>query len=391
VSAKSLYEILQVHPEASPEVIKAAYKSLSTKYHPDKDKSADAAQRFAEIQNAFNILSEPDRRRQYDANLARGLDSTEATSGSSVVFRVDGSSTFLTLDEHHRRGWQESAACDLSNHDFSGVSFKGAKLAKAKLDGSRFNGCDFRGADLTDCSAKDCQFNKADFAGAKLISTDFSNSKIRAAKLFGLGPVWQSECKSEADRFGISDYEKTLVSNDEYENTVAVKANFNGCDLTASLFRASKEITNQQSRSSKSAFGRVGEITVWTRQLFRSCKVTDCDFSGACLIDCDLKSIDLRQSVFLRTNVQRAQMQGCNVGGVDLSSSNLIDTDLTGCILSDTTRFPEGYAVPKGAKNSDAQQRQMDKHLASEHNTIRGTIVVVAVVFVVFMLLFALN
>jgi curved DNA-binding protein CbpA len=186
VSGNSLYENLQVHPDASPEVIKAAYKSLSRKYHPDRDKSADAARRFAEIQQAFEILSDPDRRRQYDANPTQG---TSASSGSSVVFRVDGTSTFLTLAEHHRRDWKEAASCDLSNHDFSGVSFKNAILSKAKLDGSKFNGCDFRGADLTDCSAKDCQFDKADFAGAKLMRTDLSGSRIRAAKFFCVGPV----------------------------------------------------------------------------------------------------------------------------------------------------------------------------------------------------------
>ena len=101
VSSKSHYEILQVHPDASPKVINAAYKSLSTKYHPDRDKSADAARPFAEIQHAFEVLSDPDGRRRYDANPGQG---TAAKSESSVVFRVDGTSTFLTLAEHQRRG-----------------------------------------------------------------------------------------------------------------------------------------------------------------------------------------------------------------------------------------------------------------------------------------------
>ena len=386
MSAKTLYEILQVHPEASPEVIKAAYKSLSTKFHPDRDKSADAVRRFAEIQKAFDVLSDADRRRQYDADLARGLESTSATSGSSVVFRVDGTNTFLTLDEHHRRGWQEAAACDLSNHDFSGVSFKDAKLAKAKLDGSRFNGCDFRGADLTDCSAKDCQFDKADFAGAKLNQTDFSCSKIREAKFIGVGSIWQSECKSAADRFESSDFEKTLVSDNEPGNTVAVKANFSGCDLTASLFGAPQEIIKQQSRTSRSVFGADHEIAVWTRQRFRSCAVTECDFSGAWLIDCNLKSIDLRQSVFLRANLQRAQMQGCNVGGVDLASCNVIDTDLTGCTVNEGTRFPKGYAMPKGAKNSTEEKQQLRQEQESE-KAFLGTIAVLGIVFLIFLFL----
>lgn len=280
MSTKTHYEILQVHPEASPEVIKAAYKSLSTKFHPDRDKSADAAGRFAEIQKAFDVLSDADRRRQYDADLARGLESTSATSGSSVVFRVDGTSTFLTLDEHHRRGWQEAAACDLSNHDFSGVSFKDAKLAKAKLDGSRFNGCDFRGADLTDCSAKDCQFDKADFAGAKL---------------------------------------------------------------------------------------------------------TKCEFSQASLIDSNLKCSDLRQLVVLRTNLQRAQMQGCNVGGVDLSSCNLVDANLTGCVFDDSTKFTVGYPVPKEAVNWDAERRRDSE----ETSRVLRMMLAIGLVLLLFIVVFA--
>ena len=109
---KSLYEIQQVHHDAPPEVIKAAYKSLSTKYHPDRDKSADAARRFAEIQQAFEVLSDPDRRRRYDANPGQGAT---ASAGSSVVLRVDGTSTFLTLAEHQRRGWRAAASHQQNN------------------------------------------------------------------------------------------------------------------------------------------------------------------------------------------------------------------------------------------------------------------------------------
>lgn len=60
---KSLYEILQVLPD----VIRAVYRSLSAKYHPDKDSSEQAAEQFAQVQQAFETLSDPDKRTQYDA------------------------------------------------------------------------------------------------------------------------------------------------------------------------------------------------------------------------------------------------------------------------------------------------------------------------------------
>lgn len=64
--AKSYYEILQVHPDASQEVIRAAYRALSTKYHPDKDPSQEGLAHFKQVQQAFETLSDPIRQRQYD-------------------------------------------------------------------------------------------------------------------------------------------------------------------------------------------------------------------------------------------------------------------------------------------------------------------------------------
>jgi curved DNA-binding protein CbpA len=67
--ARTFYEILQVLPDASPEVIRAAYRSLSAKYHPDKDGSKEAAKSFAQIQMAFETLSDADRKAEYDKQL----------------------------------------------------------------------------------------------------------------------------------------------------------------------------------------------------------------------------------------------------------------------------------------------------------------------------------
>lgn len=63
---KDYYAILQVHPRAEPEVIEAAYRRLSRKYHPDVSGEADAGQRMREFNEAFEVLSDPARRRAYD-------------------------------------------------------------------------------------------------------------------------------------------------------------------------------------------------------------------------------------------------------------------------------------------------------------------------------------
>lgn len=60
-----LYEVLGVDSDSPEEMIKAAYRSLAQQYHPDKCRGDSA--RFLEIQGAYEVLSDPERRKAYDA------------------------------------------------------------------------------------------------------------------------------------------------------------------------------------------------------------------------------------------------------------------------------------------------------------------------------------
>ena len=383
---QSLYEILQVRLDASPEVIKAAYKTLTAKYHPDRDSSKEAARAFAEIQRAFEVLSDPVRRRQYDMNPSANRT---ATAEPTAVLRADGSSTFLTLAEHQRRGWQEAAGCDLSNRDFSGVSFKNAKLAGARLDGSRFIGCDFRGADLTNCSAKRCQFDKGDFAGARLVKCDLSNCSIRDAKFFGMGSRWESANVDPRERFEESDHRKTRLSRPEDEEGGAILYNANFCqsDLTGTAFSKPHESVTE-SKQSSSSWGTQKETKLWTKQFFRSAAVTDCDFSEAALLRCDCEGLSLTGSKFESTNLQQADMRSCDVAGIDLSTANLLDTNLTECQYTESTVFPSGFAVPRGATLRGQASLRSPKEVADVFSDNIG--VVIFLTIAVFLFLFAI-
>jgi molecular chaperone DnaJ len=67
-SKKDYYDSLGVNRDASDEDIKKAYRKLAMKHHPDRNPdSKDAEEKFKEIKEAYEILSEPEKRRAYDA------------------------------------------------------------------------------------------------------------------------------------------------------------------------------------------------------------------------------------------------------------------------------------------------------------------------------------
>ena len=64
--AKSLYETLEVSENASSDEIKKAYRKLARKYHPDVNKEKDAEEKFKEINAAYEVLSDSQKKQQYD-------------------------------------------------------------------------------------------------------------------------------------------------------------------------------------------------------------------------------------------------------------------------------------------------------------------------------------
>ena len=67
--SKDYYEILEVHPRATQEIVDKAYRVLAKRYHPDKhspDKQEWAHTKFKELSEAYNILSHSDLREKYD-------------------------------------------------------------------------------------------------------------------------------------------------------------------------------------------------------------------------------------------------------------------------------------------------------------------------------------
>lgn len=66
----TFYAALNVKPSAAPDEIKAGYRSMAKRWHPDVNKDPDATEMFKRIGAAYEVLSDPAKRRRYDAGLA---------------------------------------------------------------------------------------------------------------------------------------------------------------------------------------------------------------------------------------------------------------------------------------------------------------------------------
>jgi DnaJ family protein A protein 2 len=102
VQSTKYYDILGVSPSADANQIKKAYIKKSKEFHPDKNKSKDAEEKFKDIAKAYQVLSDPEKRKQYDvmgeniegSGMPPGVDPNDLFQsffgGNGANFRFEG-------------------------------------------------------------------------------------------------------------------------------------------------------------------------------------------------------------------------------------------------------------------------------------------------------------
>lgn len=127
---KTLYEILEVSENASPEIIEKAYKVLAKKYHPDLHAIGDKTQaetKMKEINEAYEILGNSEKKSEYDAKLKMERDQEETENRQSGYKQAmnnmqyqNSNATNMEYYNHDVKNWQENQreAYDLENKEY---------------------------------------------------------------------------------------------------------------------------------------------------------------------------------------------------------------------------------------------------------------------------------
>ena len=86
---RDYYDILEVGHEASEEDIRKAFRKKALEFHPDRNKDTDAAEKFKEVNEAYQVLTDPERRQRYDRFGHAG-----ATNGGGGASGFEGADVF---------------------------------------------------------------------------------------------------------------------------------------------------------------------------------------------------------------------------------------------------------------------------------------------------------
>jgi molecular chaperone DnaJ len=123
---RDYYEILELQKNASKDEIKNTYRKLALKYHPDRNKSPGAEEKFKEISEAYAVLSDDEKRKKYDTYGHVGSEDVFRGSEANFeeIFRDMGFGGFAkTIFEQMFGGGRGAGGFEGSTNPFSGFGF----------------------------------------------------------------------------------------------------------------------------------------------------------------------------------------------------------------------------------------------------------------------------
>ncbi len=128
--AKDYYKVLGVSKDVSQDDLKKAFRKLAMQYHPDRNPAKEAEDKFKEINEAYAVLSDPDKRRQYDMFGAEGFG--QRYSNDDIFSNFDFRSVFEDM------GFGGGAPQGQRGFDFSSIF--GGRGQRGQRGFNPFNG-----------------------------------------------------------------------------------------------------------------------------------------------------------------------------------------------------------------------------------------------------------
>jgi len=192
--AADFYKILDVHKSASDKDIRAAYKRLSKKWHPDKNKSPEAEGKFVDIARAYEILSDETKRQIYDRHGEEGLKAHEGGHGHQPN-PFDMFSNFFggqQQQQQTRRGPSSLTEFEVTLADvYQGANIDFMVKKKILCDHCRGTGAASDG-DIHSCTG--CGGNGVKLMKQQIFPGMFAQTQVTCNECSGRGKVIKRKC-----------------------------------------------------------------------------------------------------------------------------------------------------------------------------------------------------
>ena len=183
---RDYYEVLGIHKGADDDAIKKAYRKLAKKYHPDMNSNhPDAEEKFKEVTEAYNVLSDKEKRKLYDQFGHAAFENGADPSG----FQGNPNSSYQEF--HFEGGDMEDLFKDLFGEGFGGQDFGGRGFGGRGFSGQGFGGQGFQngfgqkaarnGRDIT--AKVNVSFDEAAFGCDKVIQFQNPDGTVQSLQV----------------------------------------------------------------------------------------------------------------------------------------------------------------------------------------------------------------
>jgi uncharacterized protein YjbI with pentapeptide repeats len=312
---EDFYQVLGVEPDAMPEAIQERFRFLAQAFHPDKYSSAKqkqlAEEEFKKINNAYQILSNPRKRADYDLYRHKPANHSR-TNPSDVNKKAEEAERQRTQEEQRKKAekaqpqhaYQEprkntkESARQLTQEELNGL----IKMRPVNLRGLTLKGLDLSKADLSGADLHEAFLNEADLCNANLTNANLGGADLSGA-IYNKKTIWPE-------------------GFDQRKSGATLKISVSEHELAQILHSITKNLRSHY---------------------LRNASLHGADLSHGNLSKVFLRAADLSTANLSHADLWDANLRDANLRGADLRGTNLGAANLRGAIFDQSTKWPNGF------------------------------------------------